>query len=143
MLSRAHSLRGRVEALTSLSLSGRLALVAACVLTGFLGLTGTVLDRAFRISVEEAVREKLQIQVYLLLEAADFDESAQLLMPDVLPEPRLSFPASGLYAEIAHSGGRAHLAISVKRRPRHPLSNPNRGATRPPSSRLPTAMCTP
>ncbi len=123
MLSRAHSLRGRVEALTSLSLSGRLALVAACVLTGFLGLTGTVLDRAFRISVEEAVREKLQIQVYLLLEAADFDESAQLLMPDVLPEPRLSFPASGLYAEIAHSGGRAlwRSLSSVDRDIRYPI----------------------
>lgn len=92
--------------LASLSLSGRLALVAACVLAGFLGLTGSVLDRAFRVSVEDAVREKLQVQVYLLLGAAELDEAGQLLMPGTLPEPKLSTPASGLYAAIAQSGGR-------------------------------------
>jgi two-component system, OmpR family, sensor histidine kinase PhoQ len=89
------------------SLSRRLALVAAFVLAGFLGLTGSVLDRAFRVSVEDAVREKLQVQIYLLLSAADLDRTGLLRMPDVLPEPKLSSPASGLYAAIAQPGGLA------------------------------------
>jgi two-component system sensor histidine kinase PhoQ len=99
-------MRVRADPQSTLSLSGRLALVAACVLAGFLGLTGSVLDRAFRVSVEDAVREKLQVQVYLLLGAAELDDEGNLLMPDVLPEPKLSTPASGLYAAIAQSGGR-------------------------------------
>ena len=91
--------------LSSPSLSGRLALVAACVLAAFFGLAGSVLDRAFRVSVENAVREKLQVQVYLLLGAAELDDEGHLLMPKVLPEPRLSSPASGLYAAIAQGAG--------------------------------------
>ncbi len=86
--------------LSSLSLSRRLALIAACVLVAFFGLTGSVLERAFLVSVENAVREKLQIQVYLLLGAAELDEEGRLLMPEILPEPKLSLPASGLYAAI-------------------------------------------
>lgn len=93
--------------LSAPSLSRRLALVAACVLAGFLGLTGSVLDRAFRVSVEDAVREKLQVQIYLLLSAAEMDKTGRLWMPDVLPEPKLSSPASGLYAAIARPGGLA------------------------------------
>jgi two-component system sensor histidine kinase PhoQ len=87
------------------SLSRRLALVSACVLAAFFGLTGTVLDRAFRVSVADAVREKLQIQVYLLLGAAELDETGRLLMPAALTEPRLSSPASGLYAAVAQRSG--------------------------------------
>lgn len=87
------------------SLTTRLVLAGALVLTAFLGLTGFVLERAFRVSVEDAVREKLQVQVYLLLGAAELDDEGRLLMPDVLAEPRLSSPSSGLYAEIAQSGG--------------------------------------
>lgn len=83
-----------------ISLSGRLAIVAACVLVAFFSLTGFVLDRAFRISIEDAVREKLQIQIYLLLGAAELDEEGRLLMPEILPEPKLSSPASGLYAAV-------------------------------------------
>jgi two-component system sensor histidine kinase PhoQ len=75
------------------------------MLMAFLGLTGLILERAFRVSVEDAVREKLQIQVYLLLGAAELDDEGRLLMPEVLAEPRLSTPASGLHAEIARSGG--------------------------------------
>lgn len=87
------------------SLTTRLVVAAACVLAAFLGLTGFVLDQAFRASVEDSVREKLQVQVYLLLGAAELDDQGGLLMPDVLPEPRLSSPASGLFAAIARSGG--------------------------------------
>ena len=88
------------------SLSRRLALVAVCVLAGFLGLTGILLDRAFRVSVEDAIRDKLQVQIYLLLGAAELDQAGRLEMPDLMPEPRLSSPASGLYAAIAPPDGR-------------------------------------
>ena len=70
-----------------------------------MGLTGLILERAFRVSIEDAVREKLQVQVYLLLGAAELDDEGRLMMPDVLAEPRLSSPASGLFAAIAQSGG--------------------------------------
>jgi two-component system, OmpR family, sensor histidine kinase PhoQ len=82
-----------------------LALVAACVLAAFFGLVGTVLDRAYHVSVEDGIREKLQVQVYLLLGAADLDETGSLVMPEALPEPRLSFPATGLYAQITRDNG--------------------------------------
>jgi two-component system sensor histidine kinase PhoQ len=82
-----------------------LVVAGALVLTTFLGLTGFILERAFRVSVDDALREKLQIQVYLLLGAAELDDTGRLVMPDVLAEPRLSSPASGLYAEIAQRGG--------------------------------------
>jgi two-component system sensor histidine kinase PhoQ len=86
------------------SLTARLVVAGALVLTAFLGLTGLILEQAFRVSVEDAVREKLQVQVYLLLGAAELDDEGRLFMPDVLAEPRLSSPASGLYAEIALNG---------------------------------------
>jgi two-component system, OmpR family, sensor histidine kinase PhoQ len=91
--------------LSSPSLSRRLALIAACVLAAFLGLVGSVLDRAYRVSLENGVREKLQVQVYLLLGAAELDDQGHLVMPEVLAEPRLSSPASGLYASIAAGSG--------------------------------------
>jgi two-component system sensor histidine kinase PhoQ len=87
------------------SLSRRLALVAAGVLAAFFGLAGSVLDRAYHVSVENAVREKLQVQVYLLLGAAEVDEEGGVLMPEVLADPQLSFPSSGLYAAIAKDDG--------------------------------------
>jgi len=90
---------------SSLSLSRRLALGAAGVLAAFFGLAGSVLDRAYHVSVDDAVREKLQVQVYLLLGAAELDEEGGVIMPDVLAEPRLSFPSSGLYAAIAREDG--------------------------------------
>jgi len=90
---------------SSPSLSRRLALVAACVLVAFFGLAGSVLDRAYHVSVENAIREKLQVQVYLLLGAAELDDEGHLFMPQVLEEPRLSSPASGLYASISQAGG--------------------------------------
>ncbi|MEA3277623.1 MAG: ATP-binding protein [Pseudomonadota bacterium] len=88
------------------SLSGRLAAVAVAVLAGFFGLTGIVLDGAFRQSVEEGIRENLQVQVYLMLGAADVDEDGELRMPDTLSEPRLSSPTSGLYATVADTEGK-------------------------------------
>lgn len=88
------------------SLSGRLLVAASVVLAGFLGLTGLALDRAFRDSALEAVQDRLQAQVYMLLGAAGFDPATRrLLLPEALPEARFSSPGSGLYAAVFDETG--------------------------------------
>ena len=88
------------------SLRARLLLAASIVLAAFLGLTGLVLDRAFRDSAETALRERLQAQMYALLAVADIDSSGTLGVPNPLADPRFSTPGSGLYAEISRSNGK-------------------------------------
>jgi len=87
------------------SLHSRLLLVASLVLAFLLGLGALALDQAFRTSGEEAMRERLQGQVYLLLGAATEDSEGQMRLPDVLPDPRLSNPDSGLYAQVTGEKG--------------------------------------
>lgn len=87
------------------SLGVRLTLGLAVVLVAFLGLAGLALERAFRESVEQAVQENLEVQIYLLLGAAEFNAAGDLRMPDVLSEPRLGIPDSGLYAAIQDASG--------------------------------------
>lgn len=82
------------------SLQTRLVGAGTLVLAAFLGLTGLALDRAFRDSVETATVEKLKGQVYGLLGAADVDDLGRLRLPESLPDPRLSEPDSGLYAQV-------------------------------------------
>ncbi len=88
-----------------LSLNARLLIAASVVLVAFLGLTGFALDRAFRDGAMAATRDRLQAQVYALLSAADVDDSEQLRLPEALPEPRFSTPASGLYAQVMNGEG--------------------------------------
>lgn len=82
-----------------LSLGLRLLLAASVALAAFLGVTGLVLDNAFRESARQAQQERLQGNLYAMLAAATLDGDA-LLIPDLLPEPRLARPESGLYAFI-------------------------------------------
>jgi two-component system sensor histidine kinase PhoQ len=88
------------------SLHARLVLAASLVLTLFLGGTGLVLDRAFRDAAEQALRERLQTQVYALLAAAELDERDRMQLPVELPEPRLNVAGSGLYAEVTSADGK-------------------------------------
>lgn len=87
------------------SLRARLLLVSAAVLAGFLGLTGVVLDQAFRTSAESALRERLQGHLYALLAAADLNDRQQLELPVELPEPRFNLIGSGLVAEVRDAAG--------------------------------------
>jgi two-component system, OmpR family, sensor histidine kinase PhoQ len=87
------------------SLHLRLTLAASLVLTAFLGLAGYALDRAFRVSAETAVRERLQAHIYGLLAAADLDRQGDLSLPDSLPEERFQRPGSGLYAQVTQTDG--------------------------------------
>lgn len=87
------------------SLNFRLLVAATLTLAGFLGLTGFALDRAFQRSALTAVQDRLQGQVYTLLSAAKFEASNERMMPSTLPDPRLSTPSSGLYAQLVGEDG--------------------------------------
>ncbi|MFV1974076.1 MAG: ATP-binding protein, partial [Thiohalobacterales bacterium] len=87
------------------SLHSRLLLVASLVLAGFLGATGLALDKAFRVSAEAAMQDRLQSYIYALLAAADEDDNGRMIPPRELPEPRFSKPDSGLYAVIVSDNG--------------------------------------
>lgn len=88
-----------------LSLNTRLLLASSMVLAAFLGITGLVLDRAFRASADTALRDRLQGHVHALLAASDLDARGALHLPAELPDPRFSLIGSGLYAEVVDSRG--------------------------------------
>jgi two-component system, OmpR family, sensor histidine kinase PhoQ len=88
------------------SLQTRLVVAVSLVLAAFLGLTGVALEQAYRDSAETAIQEKLKGQVYALLGAADVDKRGRLRLPESLPDPRLSEPDSGLYAQVEGEKGK-------------------------------------
>ena len=69
------------------SLQSRLLISFSVLLFVFLGLTGLVLDSAFRNSIEAGAADRLQVQVYLLLAAAD-EEDGEFYFLEDLQEPR-------------------------------------------------------
>ncbi len=82
------------------SLQTRLLTAVSVLLAVFLGLTGVVLDRAFRSSVEAGVAEQLQVQLYVLLAAVEEDAGEFYFLED-LREPRFTQLNSGLYALVS------------------------------------------
>ncbi|MFM1895255.1 MAG: hypothetical protein RLZZ385_329 [Pseudomonadota bacterium] len=82
------------------SIQNRLLIGFSILLTVFLGLTGIVLDRAFRESVEAGAMEQLQVQIYVLLAAVEQDNGTFFLLED-LREPRFGQLNSGLYGFIS------------------------------------------
>ena len=82
------------------SIHSRILLSAFIVLALFMGLTGIVLDRAFRQNLEHAQRENLRTQIYTLLAAADINDNGSLQLPDDVTEPRLNITESSLHARV-------------------------------------------
>lgn len=82
------------------SLQNRLLVAVSVLLTVFLGLTGAVLDRAFRNSLETGVAEQLQVQIYVLLAAVD-EADGDFYFSENLREPRFSQLNSKLYGFIS------------------------------------------
>lgn len=82
------------------ALSFRLLLSAGLVLAAFFVLAIWVLERGFRESAEESLKEKLQLQIYSLLSVAEMTRSGRLKMPLDLQEPRFSELGSGLLAIV-------------------------------------------
>lgn len=87
-----------------MSLRRRLLLLAGVVVLVFLGLTGAVLDQAFRQSLDRAQAERLQGTVYTILAASELVDG-RLQLPQELPDTRLSTPTSGLYAQVLGRDG--------------------------------------
>ena len=87
------------------SITRRLLTGNLLVLAGFLGLAGVALDRAYRTSVETAVREQLKAHIYTLLTAAGEDERGRMRLPEALTAPAFNQPDSGLYAEVEGEDG--------------------------------------
>ncbi len=86
------------------SLQRRLLVVATLVVAGFLGITGLILDQAFRGSLERAQEDRLQGYLYTLLTAADLRDD-RLAVPGELPEAGFHTVGSGLYARILDRRG--------------------------------------
>lgn len=84
----------------SYSLQNRLLSAVSLLLFVFLGLTGIVLDRAFRNSLETGVAEQLQVQIYVLLAAVEQDSGEFYFLQD-LRDPRFSQLNSGLYGFVS------------------------------------------
>lgn len=84
------------------SMQTRLIISFSILLFVFLGLTGVVLDRAFRSSIEAGASERLQVQIYLMLAAAEFSDGEFYFLED-LREPRFNQLNSGLYGFISRS----------------------------------------
>lgn len=89
------------SAFSSYSLQTRLLTAVSVLLTIFLGLTGIVLDRAFRSSIEAGVAEQMQAQIYVLLTAVEEEDNSFYFLQD-LREPRFTQLNSGLYGLISN-----------------------------------------
>jgi len=84
------------------SIHARMVMGAMLVLLAFLAGAGLAVQRAHAESVLAARFARLQSTIYLLMAGAELDANGALVMPPSLAEPRLSLPASGLYASIAN-----------------------------------------
>ncbi len=91
--------------MTPPSINTRMLIAASFILAGFLGITGTTLDRTYRLSAEEGLKERMMIQVSMLIASLDQDEWGNIRMIYALPEPRFFTPDSGLYAKIIKNDG--------------------------------------
>jgi two-component system sensor histidine kinase PhoQ len=85
-----------------LSIRTRLAWGAFLVLLVFLAGAGWAVQRAYTESVLAQRYARLQTTVYVLMAGAELNPAGGLLMPVALAEPRLSLPASGLYASVVN-----------------------------------------
>jgi len=88
------------------SIRTRLILGATLVLVVFLAGAGWAVQRAHADSVLAQHHARLQTTIYLLMAAAELDDTGALQMPAALAEPRLSMPDSGLVALISDHNGR-------------------------------------
>lgn len=88
-----------------ISLSSRVTLASALVLTAFIALAALALEQAFEQSARSAMHERLFAQLYLVMAAAEVNEQGQLQMPPEMGEPRLNLPGSGLMARIGDGEG--------------------------------------
>lgn len=87
------------------SLRKRLMVASALLLPLTMLLAWWALLQSYHNSLEASVRERMQLQVYLLLGAAEVAATG-IVLPPVLTEPRYSQQGSGLYASLHTADGR-------------------------------------
>jgi len=87
------------------SLLLRLIVSAIIALTVSLAMVGLAVDRGYRAASIDALQERLNSTVFLLLATLELDAEGQPMMSDRLAEPRLEQPGSGLYAGAVTSSG--------------------------------------
>ncbi len=89
--------------LARISLTTRLLATATLALAVALAAIGLVMHEAFSEKTRDLVEERLESYLYGLLSTLEPDTSGRFSLTDNLPEPRLSRPASGLYAELINN----------------------------------------
>ena len=87
------------------SLSARLAAALSVLLLVFFGATIVVLDLVFRTAAERAVEDRLEVQLIVLLGAAEDRPGQSIEFPEELPEARFMTPGSGLYGLVTTPEG--------------------------------------
>ncbi len=101
------------------SLQFRLLFSAGIILAIAFAVMALVLEQGFRKSAEQALQERLQVQIYALLSVAELLPNGRLKISDeFLHEPRLATPGSGLYAFVHKKNGvmiwRSASALGLK-----------------------------
>ncbi len=87
------------------SLSTRLLATVSLLLVLFFGITIVVLDSVFRDSSEQAIRERLDIQILVLMASSEERDDNRLVPATQLLDSRYLGPNSGLYGQIATASG--------------------------------------
>lgn len=82
------------------SIHARILFSALITLALFMGLTGIVLDKAFRNNVNSLQQENLRTQIYTLLATAELNDAGKIQLPEDIAEPRLNLAESTLHARI-------------------------------------------
>jgi len=82
------------------SLSNRLTLAAVLLLIAFIGIAGFGLQTLYEKRALSSLETQLLGHVYTLLSAAKDDEKGLILLSDLVADPRLNQPDSGLYAMV-------------------------------------------
>lgn len=88
-----------------LSLNFRVLIAASIVLVSFFGIAGVTLDRAYYVSVEEALIDRLQGQIYTLIATTGLDEQNNILISDSASDVLYFMAGPDLYAQIALNNG--------------------------------------
>jgi len=91
--------------MTPPSINTRMLVAAGFILAGFLSITGIALERTYRITAEDALKERMMIHLSVLIASLDEDDQGHIHMIYELPEPRFFMPGSGLYAKIIKNNG--------------------------------------
>ncbi|PIE20588.1 MAG: two-component sensor histidine kinase [Neptuniibacter caesariensis] len=86
------------------SLQGRLLVASVAILPIVLLIAGFALSGAYKYSLENSVKDRLQLQVFLLLGAVEL-KSDHIVFPERIPEARYEQIGSGLYGAIHDQQG--------------------------------------